>query len=206
MDVGDEPPKAVAEGEAGRVLQRRASGPAGGKGKQGGYAGEVLQRAASFSHPPPPPEPPVAGVRKAAAVGAPDSSSPIEGMTDEGKGTLETMVPIPEEEQAFVDELLMEVRFPLVSTSFLCQGAVQCCLCQDRRVVVTSRTRRGQLSTTQRSKLLFICHSGRAYREAGGQRRQTAVQERTFDHTLTRPCRILCSPVCSALVRLIFAS
>ncbi|CAN0565988.1 unnamed protein product, partial [Ectocarpus sp. 12 AP-2014] len=121
MDVGDEPPKGVAEGEAGRVLQRRASGPAGGEGKQGGYAGEVLQRAASFSHPPPPPEPPVANVRKAAAVGAPDSSSPIEGMTDEGKGTLETMVPIPEEEQAFVDELLMEVRFPLVSTSFLCQ-------------------------------------------------------------------------------------
>ncbi|CBJ28734.1 conserved unknown protein [Ectocarpus siliculosus] len=121
MDVGDEPPKGLAEGEAGRVLQRRASGPAGGEGKQGGYAGEVLQRAASFSHPPPPPEPPVAGVRKTAAVGAPESSSPIEGMTDERKGTLETMAPIPEEEQAFVDELLMEVRFPLVSTSFLCQ-------------------------------------------------------------------------------------
>ncbi|CAM9246458.1 unnamed protein product [Ectocarpus fasciculatus] len=121
--VGDEPPKGVAEGVAGRVLQRRASGPAGGEGKQGGYAGEVevLQRAASFSHPPPPPETPVAGVRKAAAVGAPESSSPIEGMTGEGKGALETMVPIPEEEQAFVDELLMEVRFPLVSTSFLCQ-------------------------------------------------------------------------------------
>lgn len=126
--VGDEPPKGVAEGVAGRVLQRRASGPAGGEGKQGGDAGEVevLQRAASFSHPPPPPETPVAGVRKAAAVGAPESSSPIEGMTGEGKGALETMVPIPEEEQAFVDELLMEVRFPLVSTSFLCQGTVQC--------------------------------------------------------------------------------
>ncbi|CAM9142484.1 unnamed protein product [Ectocarpus sp. 12 AP-2014] len=121
MDVGDEPPKGVAEGEAGRVLQRRASGPAGGEGKQGGYAGEVLQRAASFSHPPPPPEPAVANVRKAAAVGAPDSSSPIEGMADEGKRTLGTTVPIPEEEKAFVDELLMEVRFPLVSTSFLCQ-------------------------------------------------------------------------------------
>lgn len=143
--VGDESPKGVAEGVAGRVLQRRASGPAGGEGKQGGYVGEVPQRAASFSHPPPPPEPPVAGVRKTAAVGAPDSSSPIEGMTGEGKGALETetIVPIPEEEQAFVDELLMEVRFPLVSTSFLCQGKVQCSavgvvIC----LSATSRTRR----------------------------------------------------------------
>lgn len=128
--VGEKPRKGDAGGARQKVLQRRASGPAELRQRRSTKALEgSLGRAASFSHPPPPPDLSVRSARKEIAVeGASRKVSRTDASADARKeegtseATVETMASMPEEERAFVDELLMEVRFPLISTSFLCQG------------------------------------------------------------------------------------
>lgn len=118
------------KGEAGATvrggLQRQASGPAGGSERRGA----CVRRVASFTVSPPRPERSSVGnvKRGAADVVDRDSSGAVDTAVDPGTGDLETMealeamAPIPEEERDSVDGLLKEVRFPLISTSFLCQG------------------------------------------------------------------------------------
>lgn len=125
MVVGEGSGKGEAGGTVRGVLQRRASGPAGG-GERGGAC---VGRVASFTVSPPRPERSVGNVKKEVVdVVACDRSVTVGTVVDPGTGDLETtedlkaMSPIPEEERESVDGLLEEVRFPLISTSFLCQG------------------------------------------------------------------------------------
>lgn len=126
--VGENSRKGAVGETVCRVLQRRASGSAGGKERQGGWVGGMAQRPASFSHPPPPPE-------SSAVVCGPGSSGAVTIDVSVGAGE-EAMSSMPDEERAFVDELLMEIRLPLISTSFLCQGAA-CVGCRVRRLRAT---------------------------------------------------------------------
>lgn len=124
------------------VLQRRASGSTGGKEKQGGWAGGMARQPASFSHPAPPPG-------SSAVIRGPGSSGlvAIDVSVDAGE---EAMASMPDEERAFVDELLMEIRLPLISTSFLCQGTdgcncFSCAVLRSLRCPPTQRIRRTTL-------------------------------------------------------------
>ncbi|CAN0228987.1 unnamed protein product [Scytosiphon promiscuus] len=134
--VSEKPRRGTAASATHRVLQRRASGSAAGPGGRREQAtGGTLERAASFSHPPSPPEPSARSVRRedAVVVGSRNvnvSSSRMDAGADARKveesskvkmEAMDTMASMPQEERAFVDELLMEVRFPLISTRFLCQ-------------------------------------------------------------------------------------
>ena len=114
---------AAAPGGTGReALQRRASVSAADEEDRGGCMGRVVGRAASFSHPPPPPPAP----ESSSVAHSRGSPLAIDSSHDAGnealKTTATTITSMPAEERAFVDELLMEIRFPLISTSFLCQG------------------------------------------------------------------------------------
>lgn len=115
--VGEDSRKAAFGDTVRGVLQRRASGSAGGKERQGGWEAGLAGRPASFSHPPSPPK------SSAVVRGPPGSSGRVAIDVSVGAGE-EEMASMPDEERAFVDELLMEIRFPLISTSFLCQGNI----------------------------------------------------------------------------------
>ena len=106
-------PSAPAVGEATRkgVLQRRASGSAAVNKRRGGWGGGMSGRPASFSLP----------SKSSTVARDPGSSGSVAIGVSVGAGE-EAMASMPDEDRAFLDELLMEIRFPLISTSFLCQG------------------------------------------------------------------------------------
>ncbi|CAM9635930.1 unnamed protein product [Pylaiella littoralis] len=128
MAVGEEAGKGEAGGTVRGLPQRRAGGPAEGTERRGRCARRELEPGASFPPSPPRLQRSVEDAKKGAAVVvARGSSAAADAVADPGTEASKTVeaseavTSMPEEERDSVDGLLEEVRFPLISTSFLCQ-------------------------------------------------------------------------------------
>lgn len=131
MAVGEEAGKGKAGGTVRGLPQRRAGGPAEGTERRGRCARRELEPGASFPPSPPRLQRSVEDAKKGAAVVvARGSSAAADAVADPGSEASKTVeaseavASMPEEERDSVDGLLEEVRFPLISTSFLCQGTL----------------------------------------------------------------------------------